>query len=197
VPGLNDSDADISRALELSAHAHATVYTGLFYKDQISDYYRAHGLPEPYGGTATRKIFPEELERRILDAFRRPDRTYGALFRKTSCGVAYAHQVADYNGHYGIRELCDICPLPQVGLCAKAFTRPDRGLVEMMAAELGGRLIEINERAVVVEGIDGPLRNMMQHSLGYQVHDLAKPHLHRQHGRAAIGWPEQAEPVRV
>lgn len=41
VPGLNDSDADIGRALELSASAHATVYTGLFYRDEIRRYYEA------------------------------------------------------------------------------------------------------------------------------------------------------------
>ncbi|WP_260696885.1 hypothetical protein [Streptomyces sp. 130] len=31
VPGLNDSGADIARAKELSRHAHATVFTGLFF----------------------------------------------------------------------------------------------------------------------------------------------------------------------
>lgn len=194
VPGLNDSDEDIQRALELSEHAHATVYTGLFYRDQIADYYRAHGLPEPYDGTARRKIFPEELEARILSAFRRGDGTFGKLFRKTSCGVSYAHGLPDYNGHYGIREVCDICPLNQIGLCADALTTPNPDLAEDLAAELGGRLIEVNDRAVVVEGLTEQPRYLMQHSLGYQVHDVAKPHHYRRHGRADIGWPE-LEPV--
>ncbi|MQY21405.1 hypothetical protein NRB20_45160 [Nocardia sp. RB20] len=48
VPGLNDSQEHLRRALALSHHAHATVFTGLFFKDQIRDYYRANGLPEPY-----------------------------------------------------------------------------------------------------------------------------------------------------
>jgi DNA repair photolyase len=38
VPGLNDTDAHLARAMQLSAHAHATVFTGLFYRDQIRDY---------------------------------------------------------------------------------------------------------------------------------------------------------------
>jgi hypothetical protein len=47
-----------------------------------------------------------------------------ALFRKTSCAVSYAHGLPDYNGHYGIRELCDICPLSQLELCAGAHRVP-------------------------------------------------------------------------
>ncbi|WP_331757794.1 hypothetical protein [Nocardia sp. NBC_01377] len=33
VPGLNDTDVHLDRARELSHHAHATVFTGLFFKD--------------------------------------------------------------------------------------------------------------------------------------------------------------------
>ncbi len=105
VPSLNDSEADLERAQELSNDAHATVFTGLFFRDEIRDYFRSVGLPEPYDETARRKILPETLERRILGAFRRSDATHSPLFRKTSCAVCYAHGLSDYNGHYGIREL--------------------------------------------------------------------------------------------
>jgi hypothetical protein len=190
VPGLNDTDTHFVRALELSQHAHATVFTGLFFKDQIRDYYRAHGLPEPYQDGARRKVFPEQLEQRILAAAR--TRTGGSpLFRKTSCAVTYAHQVADYNGHYGIRELCDICPASQIRRCSTAWREPDGAGVAAMATELGGGLVEITDRAVVVEGLDEQRRYLMQHSLGYQVHDVSKPHHHNRHGRADIGWPAQ------
>lgn len=188
VPGLNDTDAHIARAIELRRHAHATVFTGLFFKDQIRDYYQAHGLPEPYAEGARRKFFPRDLEERILArAAQRP--TGSPLFRKTSCGVAYAHRVSDYNGHYGIRELCDICPSRQVDRCANAWTRPDERRVAETAARLGGTLVEVNDRAVVVAGLSEQPRYLIQHSLGYQVHDVAKPHYHHQHGRAAAGWP--------
>ncbi|MGW4720995.1 hypothetical protein, partial [Nocardia sp. NPDC004260] len=102
VPGLNDSDAHLDRARELSHFAHATVFTGLFFKDQIRDYYRENGLPGLYDDNPSRKIFPEQLEQRILAnraGFGSP------LFRKTSCGVTFAHSVADYNGHYLLTEL--------------------------------------------------------------------------------------------
>nr|WP_207386873.1 hypothetical protein [Frankia sp. Cppng1_Ct_nod] len=83
----------------------------------------ALGLPEPYEDTARRKIVPETLERRVLAAF---DATT-PLFRKTSCAVAYAHGLPNYNGcygHYGIRELCDICPLSQLGRADQALRHP-------------------------------------------------------------------------
>lgn len=69
VPGLNDSDEHLYRAYELSLHADATVFTGLFYRDEIAAYYRANGLSEPYDETARRKIVPEALEQRVLAAF--------------------------------------------------------------------------------------------------------------------------------
>jgi DNA repair photolyase len=87
VPGLNDTDEHLAAAHELSKHADATVFTGLFYRDQIAEYYKANGLPEPYQDTARRKIVPETLEQRVLDTFSNSS----ALFRKTSCAVSYAH----------------------------------------------------------------------------------------------------------
>ncbi|MFF1917037.1 radical SAM protein [Streptomyces sp. NPDC058239] len=187
VPGLNDSDADIERARELSQHAHATVFTGLFFREEIASYYKSHGLPMPYDETARRKIMPEAAEERILAAFQ--DSAWGALFRKTSCGVAYAHKEADYNGHYGVRELCDICPEDQIARCQAAWVKPDLATVTQEARVLGATgEIEINDRAIVVEGLDEPPRYFLQHGFGYQCHDRSKPHHHRQHGRAPIGW---------
>ncbi|MER6481009.1 radical SAM protein [Streptomyces filamentosus] len=195
VPGLNDSDADIARARELSRHAHATVFTGLFFRNEIASYYEAHGLPMPYDETARRKIMPAEAEQRILGAFE-GDGSWGALFRKTSCGVAYAHGEADYNGHYGIRELCDICLPEQIARCAGAWTMPDPQAVTREARGLGAvGEVEVNERAIVVEGLDEPPRYYLQHGFGYQCHDRTKPHHHRQHGRAPIGWEAENGPT--
>ncbi|MGH3866832.1 MAG: radical SAM protein [Pseudonocardiaceae bacterium] len=194
VPGLNDTDEHLNHAMVLSHHAHATVFTGLFYRDEIRAYYRVNGLPEPYNETARRKVFPETLEQRVLAAAR--GRTGGSpLFRKTSCAVTYAHVVADYNGHYGIRELCDICPAAQIERCAGAWTPPRSGEVAAMTEELGGKLIAITERAVMVEGLSEQPRYLMQHTLGYQVHDVTKPHHSHQHGRADLGWPTPMQEV--
>ncbi|MGP4009931.1 radical SAM protein [Streptomyces sp. 4N124] len=199
VPGLNDSDEHIEQARELSLHAHATVFTGLFFREEIAAYYEAHGLPVPYEDTARRKIMPEQAERRILDAFdasRLPGGLpWGTLFRKTSCAVAYAHKEADYNGHYGVRELCDICPPEQIARCKKAWVKPDVAVVEREARALGAvGEVEVNDRAIVVEGLDEPPRYFLQHGFGYQCHDRDKPHHYRQHGRAPIGWEAENGP---
>ena len=70
MPGLNDSTEHLDRRLRSwRQHADATVFTGLFYRDEIAAYYQANGLPEPYDETARRKIVPETLERRVLAAF--------------------------------------------------------------------------------------------------------------------------------
>ncbi|WP_122614519.1 radical SAM protein [Streptomyces sp. Tu 4128] len=199
VPGLNDSDEHIERARELSLHAHATVFTGLFFRDEIKAYYDDHGIPMPYEDTARRKIMPEQAEQRILDAFDLHNAAggteWGTLFRKTSCGVAYAWGEADYNGHYGVRELCDICPAEQIALCKKAWVRPPLDAVVHQARALGAvGEIEVNDRAIVVEGLDEPPRYYLQHGFGYQCHDQSKPHHYRQHGRAPIGWEAEDGP---
>ena len=189
VPGLNDSPEHLDRAYELSKRADATVFTGLFYRDEIADYYRANNLPEPYDETARRKIVPETLERRVLSAFAGSD----SLFRKTSCAVSYAHGEPDYNGHYGVRELCDICPLNQLDICRAAHRIPTADRIHEVASDLpdasGLVVVDIHEGAAVVSGLsEEQPRYYLQHALGFQVHDVRHPHHDRRHGRAEIGW---------
>jgi DNA repair photolyase len=189
VPGLNDSAAHLAAAHELSTYADATVFTGLFYREQIAAYYKANDLPEPYSDTARRKIVPETLERRVIGAFADSPK----LFRKTSCAVSYVHGVPDYNGHYGIRELCDICPLIQLGRCARAHRTPTAEDIHEVARVLpeteGLEVVDISRRAAVVSGLatEQP-RYYVQHALRFQVHDVRHPHHAHRHGRADIGW---------
>lgn len=189
VPGLNDSTAHLAAAHDLSTYADATVFTGLFYREQIAAYYKANDLPEPYSDTARRKIVPETLERRVIGAFADSPK----LFRKTSCAVSYVHGVPDYNGHYGIRELCDICPLIQLGRCARAHRMPTAEDIHEVARVLpeteGLEVVDISRRAAVVSGLatEQP-RYYVQHALRFQVHDVRHPHHAHRHGRADIGW---------
>jgi hypothetical protein len=193
VPGLNDSPGHLDVAYQLARSADATVFTGLFYRDEIQAYYRANGLPEPYGDTARRKIVPETLEHRILAVFDEA----APLFRKTSCAVSFAHGLPDYNGHAGIRELCDICPVAQLDLCRSAHRVPTEAQLHEMAGGVpdgqGLVVVDISDRAAVVSGLaDEQPRYYLQHALGFQVHDAAHPHHPRQHGRAGIGWEGEA-----
>ncbi|MFI6705455.1 hypothetical protein ACIBF7_03420 [Nonomuraea sp. NPDC050478] len=193
VPGLNDTTAHLARAAVLSRWADATVFTGLFYRNEIADYYRTNGLPEPYAETARRKIVPETLEGRILARFARRPSDAPPLFRKTSCAVSYVHGVADYNGHYGINELCDICPGAQLDRCAGAHRVPSALQLQEAAAAIPEaadmRVTEITARAAQVEGLPSEQpRYYLQHRLAFQIHDAAHPHRRRRHGRAEIGW---------
>ncbi|MCR9144199.1 MAG: radical SAM protein [bacterium] len=185
VPGLNDSGEHIDRAGELAEYADATVYTGLFYRRQIAAYYEANGIPEPYSKTARRKIIPHELESRILDRYV----STTPLFRKTSCAVSYVHGLPDYNGHYGIRELCDICPVHQREICASAHRVPSPEVIHASARQLkeinGLTVKKITSRAAVVSGLDSEQpRYYLQHRLGFQIHDIRHPHHIHLHGRA-------------
>jgi DNA repair photolyase len=189
VPGLNDSPGHLDAAYHLASFADATVFTGLFYRDEIATYYRANGLPEPYEDTARRKIVPETLERRVLAAFEGST----PLFRKTSCAVSYVHGLPDYNGHVGIRELCDICPLSQLDLCQSAHRVPTVAQLHEVANSVpegrGLVVVDISDQAAVVSGLpDEQSRYFIQHALGFQVHDERHPHHAGQHGRAGIGW---------
>ena len=191
VPGLNDSDQHLTAAYELSQHADATVFTGLFYRDEIAAYYQANGLPEPYKETARRKIVPETLEQRVLAAFT----DSATLFRKTSCAVSFVHGLPDYNGHYGIRELCDICPLGQLARCRSAHQVPTLNQLYDVAERLPEAkelvAVDIDERAITVAGLETEQpRYFIQHALGFQVHDVRHPHHERRHGRADIGWKD-------
>jgi DNA repair photolyase len=192
VPGLNDTAKHLEQAAALSRHSDSAVFTGLFYRDEIAAYYQANGLPEPYQDTARRKIFPETLEARVLTAFAECEDS-APLFRKTSCAVSYAHSLPDYNGHYGINELCDICPISQLGRCRAAHAMPTaRQIVdaaEALPEAAGLRVLEVTDRAAVVEGLaDEQPRYYLQHQFAAQIHDARHPHRPRRHGRAEIGW---------
>ena len=185
VAGLNDGDDKIARAGELSQLADATVFTGLFYRRQIRDYLRSAGVADLYMDAPRRKVMPRALEARVLAGFRGIN-----LFRKTSCAVAFAHSEPDWNGHYGISQICEICPTSQVKICARNHVLPDLARVEHLAAIAGlsPKGIEIGTGHITVADSTEQQRYYMQHTLGFQVHDRAMPHLPGRHGRAEEGW---------
>lgn len=185
VAGLNDGDDKIARAAELSRLANATVFTGLFHRQQIRKYLRSLGVTDLYTDTPRRKVMPRNLEARVLARFGEAN-----LFRKTSCAVAFAHGEPDWNGHYGISHICEICPASQVEICSGSHRRPDLVRVEQVAAAAGlsTKGLEIGPGHITVADSTEQQRYYMQHTLGFQVHDRAMPHLPGRHGRAEEGW---------
>ena len=183
--GFNDTDEHLAKAKLLSASADATVFTGLFFREEIREFFRLAGMPDIYPETARRKILPRDLEGRVVAAMAgRP------LFRKTSCGVAFAHGVSDYNGHLGIREICDICPAAQIEVCKRGRRRPSLEQIRSVAAtaRLDADQISVDDRRIEVANSTEQQRYYVQHKLNYQVHDRAHPHLIQRHGRAEVGW---------
>jgi hypothetical protein len=83
------------------------------------------------------------------------------LFRKTSCAESFAHGLPDYNGHAGIPELCDTCPVTQLNLCRSAHRMPTSQQLHKAAGSVpegrGLVVLDITDR-VAAPGADGPER---------------------------------------
>ncbi|MDF2374481.1 MAG: radical SAM protein [Rhizobiaceae bacterium] len=183
IAGLNDSAEHIEKARKLSLHVDATVFTGLFHRDEIRQHLREAGVPDLYDIIARRKILPQDVEAKVLQEFGN-----APLFRKTSCGVAYAHGIADYNGHFGIKDICDVCPASQLKVCAIAHQKPTKMQVLKLAkrAQLRSNSVKIDGGRIEVDNSTEQQRYFIQHSLNYQVHDVEHPHFPKRHGRADI-----------
>jgi hypothetical protein len=114
VPGWSDQPGTMAHVLDTGRDADAIVFTGYYHKPENAAYLRGQDVELPYsdGDYHRRKALPAKLDAAVVAAWRASG-ICTPLFRKTSCGVAYADQTPDYNGHWGIREICDICPVAQ------------------------------------------------------------------------------------
>ena len=187
IAGLNDTPEHLKRARALSALADATVFTGLFHRHEIPRAFpqRRCAGPLPRGSPAARSFPPTSnggCSRRSKAS---------RIFRKTSCAVAFAHGMADYNGHFGIRDICDICPSAQQEICraGHAVPSPREGL-RSWRPRWGW--IRHQWPSIIGASRSSAVRNnsatTCKHALNYQVHDRDQPHLERRHGRADLGW---------
>jgi DNA repair photolyase len=191
VPGWNDDPDTLAGVLQVARHVDAVVFTGYYHKQQNAQYLRDLGVQVPYETDyQRRKVLPGELDARIVQAWRDSAITT-PLFRKTSCGVTYAHQVADYNGHLGVPELCDICPAAQVQRCKAALRTPTeqefRAALESFGHDPDVPFL-IEEGHILTSALGEQRRYALQHALGYQVWEVAHPHVHAAHGRALQGY---------
>lgn len=192
IPNVNDTDEHLAHAIDISKNAHAVAPTGLFFRNEMATYFEVTNIKKPYNDIARRKILPKIQEDKIISALvsaRKLDKEVAPIFRKTSCAVAYSHHLADYNGHYGIRELCDICPQDQKEICSSCWSVPDIDDVMTVTKRVGIFKVPIvTNRSLVFSGVCEQDRYYIQHSLGYQCHDSKSPHHKNLHGRADIGW---------
>ncbi|RCG17795.1 hypothetical protein DQ384_39560 [Sphaerisporangium album] len=196
VPGWNDDPATMAGVLEVGRDVDAVVFTGYYHKEENAQYLRDLGVPVPYGQDfQRRKVLPGELDARVVQAWRDSGITT-PLFRKTSCGVTYAHQVADYNGHLGVPQLCDICPLEQLQRCKAALRAPTeeefRTALESFGYDPGTPFL-VEDGHVLTAALGEQRRYALQHELGYQVWEVAHPHVPAAHGRALQGYALSTE----
>ena len=189
VPGWNDDPATMAGVLATGRAADAIVFTGYYHKEQNAGYLRSLGVEVPYGQDYNRrKVLPEELDARVIAAWRASGIST-PLFRKTSCGVSAAHQVADYNGHWGVRELCDICPAAQISRCHAGHRQPAPGEMDTVLADLGYATdYLIDGGHVWTHSLGEQKRYAIQHTLGFQIWELDQPHLLHAHGRSLTGY---------
>jgi len=193
VPGWNDAPETMASVLDVARDVDAIVFTGYYHKSENAGYLRELGVDVPYGdGYARRKVMPAELDARVVSAWR----TSGIatpLFRKTSCGVAYAHAAPDYNGHWGVRELCNICPAAQQQRCMGSYRKPTPADVDAVLARLGYATdYLIDDGHVWTHGLGEQRRYAVQHTLQHQIWELDQPHYLHAHGRSLLGHTPDA-----
>lgn len=95
-------------------------------------------------------------------------------------------------------RLVTLSALPNVklDLCKSAHRVPSAQQTQEVASGLpeasGLVAVDITERAAVVSGLaEEQPRYYLQHALGFQVHDVRRPHRDRRHGRADTGGKER------
>jgi hypothetical protein len=189
VPGWNDQPETMAGVLETGRDANALVFTGYYHKPENHAWLSSLGVELPYGEDDfhRRKVMSGDLDAAVVAAWRASGIST-PLFRKTSCGVAFAHGVADYNGHWGVRELCDICPAVQRQRCAAAYRQPTPAEMDRLLAELGYETdYLIEDGHVLTHGLGEARRYTIQHRLGFQIWELDQPHLLHAHGRSTYG----------
>jgi DNA repair photolyase len=192
VPGWNDDEETIRHVLGAAQKTDAIAYTGLFYRPQQQEYFNEIGIDLPYEITHRRKILTAEMEAKILRLYRESE-IKTPIFRKTSCAVSYAHGLPDYNGHYGVPDICDICPARQVERCAIDHRQPaDSEFAELLDLHRYTTDFSIEDGHVWTHGLGEERRYHLQHTLGFQVWDRDWPHLPGRHGRAPIGYADES-----
>ena len=187
VEGWNDNSSCFDRVFDMAQYVDAIVYTGYYHRPENYEYLKGLNLEPEYQDFERRKFLPNTLERRILDAYSKT-RLKVPLFRKTSCGVTYAHHLPDYNGHWGVNEICDICPSGQREKCAVNYKNPSDKEFHSLLTQLDYETTFLHEKGHFwTENLGEEKRYHIQHILGYQIWDIDKPHFKEQHGRSTFG----------
>jgi hypothetical protein len=187
----------MAKVLDVGRLVDSIVFTGYYHKQENAVFLRGLGVEVPYQDDYhRRKLMPADLDAKVVAAWKASGVTT-PLFRKTSCGVAFAHQAPDYNGHWGVRELCDICPKAQRKRCADDHQQPADTDMTRVLDQLGySTPFVIEEGHVWTHGLGEQKRYALQHTLRYQIWELDEPHYLHAHGRSLRGHAADPQTVR-
>lgn len=189
----------MAHVLGIGRDVDAIVFTGLYHKAENAEYMRTLGielgieLPFDDAAYHRRKTMPGDLDDAVISAWRSSGIST-PLFRKTSCGVSFAHQLPEYNGHWGVREICDICPTAQKKLCADDHRQPTDSDMRGVLDQFGYAspwLIE--DGHVWTHGLGEQKRYALQRTLRYQIWEIDQPHFLHAHGRSLTGHQPPAD----
>lgn len=187
VEGWNDDSDSFKRVFEMAQYVDSVVYTGYYHRPENFAYLKSIGIELNYGEFGRRKFLSADIDEKIINEYQKAN-IKAPLFRKTSCGVAFTHGTADYNGHWGVNELCNICPNSQREICGKHYVAPSgddfQALLDKYKYQTS---FLIEDGHVWTEGLGEEKRYHIQHTLEYQVWDIEKPHFKNQHGRSPFG----------
>ena len=189
IQGINDEPEQLASVLALGGYAHAIVFTGLIYRSSIKRNFDQQKVDPPYNRSARRKTLPQETEIKVLNAYKERAKDVSPLFRKTSCAVSYVFGTPDYNAHYCVGEMCDICPDKQVEICKDAFQTPTHEEIMDRLSDIGKEStpFRVTKDAILIN-IGDQDRHFLQHQLRFQVQNPKLPHTPGHHGRSNIGW---------
>lgn len=189
VPGWNDDEATMNHVLEMGGLCDAIAFTGYYHREENAAYLESLGVEIPYKEHHRRKVLPKELDEKVVRVYHESGIST-PLFRKTSCAATYVHGQPDYNGHWGVRELCDICPVSQQKRCAENYKTPTTEDIQeiLSSAPVNSQSKFMVENGHVwTENLGEERRYYLQHALGFQTWDIDWPHFKHSHGRAPIG----------
>ena len=201
VPGWNDRPETMARVLDVGRDVDAIVFTGYYHKPENAEYLRGLGVARPLRARTTTAARP--CPPTSTPASSPPGASPASQPRCSARPPAASRtptNVADYNGHWGVRELCDICPAAQQQRAPTHYRDPTPATTWTASSTSSATTADfvIEDGHVWTHGLGEQKRYAIQHTLGYQIWELDQPHYLHAHGRSLTGHeidPDQAKEI--
>ena len=172
IEGVNSDKETIKHIAKIAVkYFKGSIIAGIRINSHLKNVFKELNIDIPFKFDTEHKVILNDTYNRVLDTFKEIDPNY-PCFKKTSCGVGYINQMADYNGHSGRIDYCSPqCPSynicfagGSIGFCNEScpnFARCKESSlahisnndVERLLNIIGkDRVFEIKERVIHIEG---------------------------------------------